>query len=395
MDVTLHASPGLASGKPPAAHLTVLDGWRGLSIICVLASHLLPLGEKAWQVNVSIGIFGMVLFFNLSGFLITSFLLKDQHLGTFMIRRLCRVLPLAWLYLVLALVLSDASLYAWYSHLLFFANMPPQSLLPMTAHIWSLCVEVQFYFGVALLVLLLGRRGLYLLPFLAIGFTLLRAHAGIYANSFTYYRVDEILAGSMLALFYHEPWGRWWRVRLARIPQTALFFLLIACCMPFGEWLNYFRPYVSALLLGATLLNPNSVLVRYLHAKVLVFLAGISYALYIIHPMLVHSWLGSGDLYVRYEKRPLLLLVLFALAYLSTRYYESYFIGLGKRWTQGFRKQPSARAEPLPMSPHAPLSDQSVSTTVQTSPNEPVPDGAPLASPDPVTVPARPSMLGK
>ena len=29
-------------------HLPVLDGWRGISISCVLAGHMLPLGPKYW-----------------------------------------------------------------------------------------------------------------------------------------------------------------------------------------------------------------------------------------------------------------------------------------------------------------------------------------------------------
>ena len=56
-------------------YLAVLDGWRGISILLVLASHLLPLGPKGWQLNATAGPMGMALFFTLSGFLITRFLL--------------------------------------------------------------------------------------------------------------------------------------------------------------------------------------------------------------------------------------------------------------------------------------------------------------------------------
>ena len=91
------------------AHLTVLDGWRGLSILLVLAAHLFPLGQKAWQFNYGVGILGMVLFFTLSGFLITSFLLKKQSIPGFLIRRFFRIIPLAWLYLAVALAGQAAS----------------------------------------------------------------------------------------------------------------------------------------------------------------------------------------------------------------------------------------------------------------------------------------------
>ena len=69
------------------AHLAALDGWRGLSILLVLAAHLLPLGPKPWKLNYSAGILGMALFFTLSGFLITRALLREQNVAAFLIRR--------------------------------------------------------------------------------------------------------------------------------------------------------------------------------------------------------------------------------------------------------------------------------------------------------------------
>ena len=38
--------------------LAVLDGWRGVSILLVLSSHLLPLGPKRWQLNEMAGPMG-------------------------------------------------------------------------------------------------------------------------------------------------------------------------------------------------------------------------------------------------------------------------------------------------------------------------------------------------
>ena len=328
------------------SHLAVLDGWRGASILLVLASHLIALGPKQLQFNYSIGILGMVVFFNLSGFLITSFLLTDQRIPGFLIKRFCRVLPLAWLYLVLALTWSAAPLSSWISHFLFYANMPPKDLLPMTGHLWSLCVEIQFYVGVALLVLVLGARGLLLLPVLALGFTLLRVWDGVMASSVSYYRIDEILAGCVLALVYHGRLGKFWRPWLARLPQWPLLLLLVLSSMPQGGWLNYPRPYIAALLIGATIMQPGTSMVRLLGWRLLTFCAVISYALYVIHPILTHTWLGEGDVYVKYAKRPLLFAVLFVLAYLSTKYYESWFIARGRAWAQSLRRPAPATVAP-------------------------------------------------
>lgn len=327
-----------------SAHLAVLDGWRGLSILLVLAAHLLPLGRNAWQINYGVGILGMVLFFTLSGFLITSFLLEEQNIPKFLIRRFCRIIPLAWLYLAVTLAISGASVHAWLAHYLFYANLPLKELLPLTDHMWSLCVEMQFYAGAAILVAALGVRGLLLLPIIGLLFTALRVWHGVYASSITYYRIDEILSGCTLALIYHGQLGEWLRLRMKFIRQWPVFFFLVLSCFPQCQWLNYLRPYLAAILIGATVLNPGTGLVAGLNARYLIFFAGISYSLYVIHPLLAQSWLGSGDVFEKYEKRPLLFIVLFALSYISTNYYEHWFIGYGKTLVRKSLSMGEARA---------------------------------------------------
>ena len=67
--------------------LAVLDSWRGISILLVLATHLLPLSPKSWRFNEMAGPMGMALFFTLSGFLITRFLLHHDSVVDFLTRR--------------------------------------------------------------------------------------------------------------------------------------------------------------------------------------------------------------------------------------------------------------------------------------------------------------------
>ena len=77
--------------------LGVLDGWRGISILLVLLGHLFPVGPKAWGLNGAVASAGMAIFFTLSGFLITSVLLNDSNVRRFLIHRVMRIVPLAWL----------------------------------------------------------------------------------------------------------------------------------------------------------------------------------------------------------------------------------------------------------------------------------------------------------
>ena len=95
--------------------------------------------------------------------------------------------------------------------------------------------------------------------------------------------------------------------------------------------MGYLRPYLAAILIGATLFShKQNHVTRLLQHKVLFYIATISFALYVIHPFLMQTWLGSGETLERYAKRPLLLAVLFVLAHLSTFYYEQKWIVMGK-----------------------------------------------------------------
>ncbi len=233
-----------------------LDGWRGISILLVLATHLLPLGPSVFRFNETAGVMGMAIFFTLSGFLITNFLLHRSSVTDFLIRRFFRIIPLAWLYIVIALLLSGGTPRVWFAHILFYGNWPPMQFTPVTSHIWSLCVEMQFYVGIALLVGLLSKRALILIPLICFGFTAFRYFNEVYAAINTYYRVDEILAGSVLALVYDNKFGEI-RKYLSRINPFLIILFLMISSHPDSGWANYCRPYLAAVLVGTTLMRNN------------------------------------------------------------------------------------------------------------------------------------------
>lgn len=312
------------------ARFDVLDGWRGLSILSVLACHLLPLGPKFLQINYLAGVLGMSLFFTLSGFLVTHFLLGRPQVIDFLIRRFFRILPLAWLYMLVTLSLYSASNEAWLAHLFFYANYPPKPLIHVTDHLWSLCVEMHFYIGLALLVATLKKKGLLLIPLICLGITLLRVIYHEHVSVITHFRVDEILAGGVLALIHNQKLGEPIYKFFSKINYLYILPLLLISCHPDAGFINYFRPYFAATLVGATLFTQNTRFAKFLEHKWLFYIASISYALYVIHPLLASTWLGSGDIVEKYSKRPLLFLVLFLCAHISTFYYEKKAMTLGK-----------------------------------------------------------------
>ena len=321
----------------------VLDGWRAISILAVLACHLLPLSPKAWQFNSAMGLLGMSLFFTLSGFLITHFLLHRPSVGDFLIRRFFRIIPLAWLYIVISLSLYSADMQVWLAHLLFYANYTPLMIPKVTDHLWSLCVEMHFYLGIALVVSLFKQKALSVIPVLLVIITLLSIYAGVHASILTHFRVDEILAGATLALIYERKQQSITADIIGSLNLPLVAVLLLISCHPASGFMMYFRPYFAALLVGITLLHPAHKLNNLLEHRALAYIAAISYALYVIHPLLASSFLGSGDTLEKYLKRPLLFVVLFALAHASTFYYEKYWIAMGKRLSLSWNRSHALR----------------------------------------------------
>ncbi|MEP0843440.1 MAG: acyltransferase [Phycisphaerae bacterium] len=240
--------PRLAGPRSPGDRLAVLDGWRGISIISVLASHLLPLGPARWDLNRLAGPFGMAIVFTLSGFLITSNLLKTPDVRVFLIRRACRILPLAYLFMLAVLVVQGRDLRHYLAYLTFTVNYhQPDVTIRTMSPLWSLCVEVHFYLFAAMLVAVAGRRGLLILPVLALVVTGLRVAEGATLVIRTHLRVDEILAGASVALLHGWPRGQRVRDGIGRVHPLAWGILLAASCYPHPAVrpLNYVRPYLA------------------------------------------------------------------------------------------------------------------------------------------------------
>ena len=313
-----------SSGPQPrqSKRIPILDGWRAISILLVLGAHLLPLGPKLLQLNNTAGAMGMALFFTLSGFLIVQFLAAGAPLGLFVMKRLARIVPLSWAAMAILLLWHSYDSTTIIRNFLFVANLPPVTLLEGGEHLWSLCVEMQFYLTVSVICLLFGRHGLYLVPILALSVTAARIAAGEYISIITFHRVDEILAGGTIALAYSGWLGARTEDWLKRLPVWPFAIALLVCSHPDAGAAQYLRPYSAALLVGASLSGAPALLQRLLVSRPMAYVAGVSYALYVIHGMLSHTWLGSGEGWDKYIKRPLLFGATFAIAHLSTHYFE-------------------------------------------------------------------------
>ncbi len=176
----------------------LIDGWRGVSITFVLIGHILflrgyeltrmrPLRELfsesidwlalfsniAARVLAPMSITGVKVFFVISGFLITSLLLREEattgriSLSAFYVRRAFRIIPAFSVFLVILYFLSQYGIVPiprekFVYAATFLCNVTNCSY--GLGHIWTLSIEEQFYLMWPLLFALLGaaRRTMWL-----------------------------------------------------------------------------------------------------------------------------------------------------------------------------------------------------------------------------------------
>lgn len=283
----------------------------------------------------------MTLFFALSGFLITSNIIAGQRIQSFFIRRLTRILPLAYLYLTVVFIVLTFDPHRFLGNLFFLENYADVLLTSWNAHFWSLCVEVHFYLVIGILAAVLGPRAIWVVVPTCLAVTMLRVFEGAHIDIRTHLRVDEILAGASVALAFHN---RWLPGRLSQIWIFAAALFWFVASWSVSGIIQYLRPYSSATLLIVVLCSGEGLVLTFLRCRTAKYIARISYALYVIHPATAHGWMNDGSVVERYLlKRPISVALTFLLAHLSTFYWEERWIAWGKRW--------SARSKPLKDSP--------------------------------------------
>ncbi|MGN7759907.1 acyltransferase family protein [Paenibacillus sp. 22594] len=343
-------------------HMNGLDGLRAVAVLAVIAYHL-DLGFMPG------GLFGVGLFFVLSGYLITDILLFQWHntgsinLKDFYIRRARRLLPgmfavmaaiMIWLLFADPSRLSElrgdigaGALYIsnwWYifHKVSYFESFGPQSPL---GHFWSLAVEEQFYIVWPLLLLLfiplMQKKGPLLV--FVIGLMLLSAEmmALLYNPdldpSRVYYGTDTrafaLLAGAALAVVWPSRMlsstiSLGARIIIELIGAAALAFLMYAMLTgsEYDSALYTGGMAVQALaaaLLVAALSHPASLLARVFGISPLRWIGRHSYGLYLWHYPVIVLTTPSVDTGVLNPLRiALQLLAIFVLAALSLKVIE-------------------------------------------------------------------------
>lgn len=159
----------------PSERLQILDGLRGLAIALVVWYHVwLVSGLSAGAINfvAEAGFLGVDLFFFISGFCLfypyAKALIEQKPMPTtrrFFLRRAAKILPSYLIALfIFTIVYRDRfsstpdALLALVSHLTFLHTLDPDTFGAISGPLWTIGVEVQFYFLFPLICIPFRRR---------------------------------------------------------------------------------------------------------------------------------------------------------------------------------------------------------------------------------------------
>ena len=295
-----------------------IDGLRAIAVGAVILYHA-QINVFNYQIFKG-GFIGVDIFFVISGYLITSIILKEiffkksLSLLSFYQRRIRRILPVllfvilisypfAFLYLLPSSFIdfSKSILYSLGFSSNFYFNYSGQeydaedSLLIPFLHTWSLSVEEQYYIIVPItLIIVLKFFKKYLIYFLFLGFFLSLGLAEWGSKNYpdaTFYfihsRIWELLAGSILAYFEISNSSRSKNHVLNFIFPSIGIFLIVLSILLFDDEMYHPSIYTFLPVVGASLIiwfsNKDEITTKILSTKLFVGIGLISYSLYLWH----------------------------------------------------------------------------------------------------------------
>jgi peptidoglycan/LPS O-acetylase OafA/YrhL len=321
-------SAGTTHGRLPS-----LDGLRAVAVWLTILHHLTgrfgltfthPLLRAVANSGDGVGIF-----FVLSGFLITTLLLREQvrsgriDMIGFYLRRTFRIFPPLYVYLLFVILFCgwagiDLRPESVLSAGLFFRDYSPWNSFFLTEHTWSLSVEEQFYLLWPPVFILAMRRGgrtcaarvgialIAVTPALRVLGRL--AHIAAFQHrdvTMMHTRMDSLMTGCVLALVMGTPAFEWLYRKYARVWWIApLYTLLIAGLLgglehPVSDttlgvaYTITLGLTVDSVCIGLFMVwairNPESPVGRALNNRVVVWMGVVSYSAYLWQTAFIHE----------------------------------------------------------------------------------------------------------
>lgn len=291
-----------------------LDGLRAFGVLGVLFYHtydIRPVKENtlsaAYDLVVKLRDLPIYLFFILSGYLITRILLsmrgQPQRYTRFYLARLLRILPLYYIVLILLYLLFPGvmgrsaipfgeQLFYWIP----IANSAMALHHPVTGpeHFWTLCIEIQFYLLIPLLLFNVSRIQATRILFagLLVSFLAKVAFIALHYNPYyaTLCRMDIVILGCLAALL---PWPENKKQYLAGYAGFAGILIIYLAFFRNGSTDWAFRLTLLSLGCLAMLiycLQDNGWLNHFLGNPVFRQIAKAGYSTYVFHPFCIYGY---------------------------------------------------------------------------------------------------------
>lgn len=271
--------------------IPALDGWRGVAIALVLFDHVQDsLMWRHFSTATETGYHGVVLFFVLSGFLITSKLLEGPvNFKRFYLRRFFRLMPAAWAYLIFLVLLGIVTGKSFTSRaevlacLFFYRNLVGK--MGFAGHFWSLSIEEQFYLVWPLTLFLAGAfRARWIALFGAIGclvfrFVMWPRYGAHFPTGPTFLHANWLLMGCFAALLLQDEHVRPTLERISRPWSLPALCVFLFCMASQDEAIA--EGFALGALLISTTLNPESFCARAVSFAPLAWLGRVSYSVYL------------------------------------------------------------------------------------------------------------------
>lgn len=310
----------------------------------------------------------VVLFFVLSGYLITYLLIKEKEkFGTvavkkFYVRRILRIWPLFYAALALAVLVvpfntfGESVAYNFKSIGLYSLFIPNFALMagykmPSISPLWSIGIEEQFYAAWPVFLKKIKNVFAFLAIFLFgyIALKLLLVVTGNIWSQFSinlnFFSYDTLAIGGIAAWLYAHNHAALKILYHPVLQIAAWLFFILSCVLGPADVHYIINKEIYSIAFAIIIVNvsTNPAALIKLQGKVFDFLGKISYGMYVLHPFVILlTAIPLKHLVPAIHSKPLQLLFINAvvvpltivIAWLSYRYFESRFLKRKERYSK-------------------------------------------------------------
>jgi peptidoglycan/LPS O-acetylase OafA/YrhL len=347
------------------SNIPSLDGLRAISILWVIFGHAKLSHNTIPGLFLFIdtvfggGQLGVKFFFVISGFLITTLLIKEKiktntvNLKKFYIRRFLRIFPVFYIYLLVVFILNrvlhvgidtltflGAALYLTNFHIF------PESWAIM--HSWSLAVEEQYY----LLWPSIFKKNTKLAIVIAVLFIAIAPFLRVFVYYFPVYTrvllapfindADSIFIGSLLAIISFKGMINWSFFSRYKIVITVIGFLLMwfisnetlhgrygKILLPFG---NTFTAITFSFIIISNIIPSKDFIFKLLNGSAFTLIGRLSYSIYVWQQLFFLAPENFPGARFSWNRFPVNLILVAIISITSYYGFEKYFLKLKSKF---------------------------------------------------------------